>query len=241
MNREIAAIIILFKDQQSQPSEQKRAPPTQPSVPSSPILAPRRLSWSEDSTDSDATIIYESSPEKEPALNLSKALNAEKKRFRLEETKSVEVKARPLPEQTKKLEGHIKKVHDHSLASNGLLLYQVSWFGTDSEGKPWPKTWNTVEDCCAQSNWGALRTEYTIFRSQNPNTEIVSDSGSDGSSSGGESSYESGESESDPEEEAPRPPSRKRGMASLVPPPGKRLKVTTIVNLESDSSDSESE
>ena len=235
MNREIEAIIILFKDRQP-PTEQKSV------LPTSPALLPRRLSWTEDSEDSDAT----SSPEKlqVPTVNLTKALKAEKKRFRLEETKSVEVKARPLPEQ-KKLEGHIKKVHNHSLASNGLLLYQVSWYGDDSNGKPWPKTWNTVEDCCAQSNWGVLRMEYTIFRSQNPNTEIVSDS-SEESGSGSESSYESDESESDPsssseEEEAPGPSSRKRGMSSLVLPPGKRVKMTTHISLESDSSESESD
>ena len=164
MNREIAAIIILFKDRQ-QPVEQKRALLTQPSVPSSPALAPRRLSWSEDSCDSDETLILESSPEKEePAVNLSKALEAEKKRLRTEESKRVEVKARPLHEK-KKPEAYIKKVHDHSLYK---LIYQVSWFGTDPEGKPWPKSWNTVEDCCAQSNWAALRREYCVFRTGNP-------------------------------------------------------------------------
>ena len=92
--------------------------------------------------------------------------------------------------------------------------------------------------------------EYTIFRSQNPNTEIVSDSNEE-SGSGGESSYESesdssSSSESDPsssseEEEAPGPSSRKRGMSSIMLPPGKRVKMTTHISLESDSSESESD
>ena len=71
----------------------------------------------------------------------------------------------------------------------------------------------------------------------------MSDSEREGSSSNSESSYDPEESESETssseeEVEAPRPPSRKRGMESLVPPPGKRLKMTTIVRLETDSDDS---
>ena len=133
------------------------------------------------------------------------------------------------------------------MSSNGLLLYQVSWYGADANGKPWPKTWNTVEDCCAQSNWDALRTDYVLFRSGNPTKEVVSDSESEESGSSSESSYDPDESESESsssseeEVEAPKPSSRKRGMESLMLPPGKRLKMTTLVSLESDSNESETD